>query len=259
VIGASDVAVRDLGSGNGTLINSQKTEPNVDSPLISGDMVQIGPLVIKVEFDSASVELATLDPADSPEVVADPAAELQTPDAAAVVGAVAEAVTGEEATDQLLEPADDGELLPDDDSATDEFAETNPAIVSVDEPDVEEPAPVEQPPGKKKSLFGMFGRKKNKEAAADAGPAPVDAESTVESGKAAAEPLVVAGNAEFDEETVVFDQENAFTPDEDELGPLDGDDEGLADEGDYLDEEVEDEVVEPGFADFLDNVDQPPT
>ena len=259
VIGESMVAVRDLGSGNGTLINSQKTEPNVDSPLISGDMVQIGPLVIKVEFDGVSVEPASFEPAESPEVVADPPAELSTPDAPAVVGAVEEAVTDDAATDQLLEAADDDELLPDDDSAIDEFAETNPAIVSANEPDVEEPAPVEQSPGKKKSLFGMFGRKKNKEAAADAGPAPVDAESTVESGNAAAEPLVVAGNAEFDEETVVFDQGNAFTPDEDELELLDGDDEGLADEGDYLDEEVEDTAVEPGFADFLDNVDQPPT
>ena len=101
VIGEADVAVRDLGSGNGTLINSQKTEPNVDTPLISGDIVRIGPLVIKVEFDSASSEAAILEPAmleaaDPQEVLADPPAELPTPDATPVDGAVVEVVIDEE-------------------------------------------------------------------------------------------------------------------------------------------------------------------
>ncbi len=267
VIGEADVAVRDLGSGNGTLINSQKTEPNVDTPLISGDIVRIGPLVIKVEFDSASSEAAILEPAmleaaDPQEVLADPPAELPTPDATPVDGAVVEVVIDEAATDQVLETADDDALLPDEDSVDDEFAEADVAMLEPDESVVEDPAPVEQPPAKKKSLFGMFGRKKNKEAAADAGSASVDAAAAEESGDAAAEPLLVAGEAESDEETVVFDQGNAFTPDEDELGLLDGDDEGHSDEGDYLDEELEDEVedeaVDPGFADFLNKVDPPP-
>jgi pSer/pThr/pTyr-binding forkhead associated (FHA) protein len=255
VIGEADVAVRDLGSGNGTLINSQKTEPNVDTPLISGDIVRIGPLVIKVEFDSASSKAAILEPAD-------PLAELPTSDASAVDSEVVEVVIDEAATDQVLETADDDALLPDEDSVDDEFAEADVAMLEPDESVVEDPAPVEQPPAKKKSLFGMFGRKKNKEAAADAGSASVDAAAAEESGDAAAEPLLVAGEAESDEETVVFDQGNAFTPDEDELGLLDGDDEGHSDEGDYLDEELEDEVedeaVDPGFADFLNKVDPPP-
>jgi pSer/pThr/pTyr-binding forkhead associated (FHA) protein len=269
VIGESEVAVRDLGSGNGTLINSQKTEPNVDARLISGDIVQVGPLVIKVEFDSAPAEPELREPAGSPDVVADSPEELPTPaaaEAAAVSGDVQEieeAVSDEAATDQFLESADDDdELLPDDDSADGEFAEANPLMLEPDDPDVVEPAPVKPPPGKMKSLFGMFGRKKNKEAAADAAPAPADTKSTEESGHVTAESLLVAGNAEFDEETVVFDQQNAFTPNEDEPDLLA--DEGLSDEADYLDDEVpddevEDEAVDPGFADFLNNVDPPPS
>lgn len=259
VIAESAVAVRDLGSGNGTLINNQQIEPNVDAPLTSGDMVQIGPLVIKVEFDGAAIEPAMLEPADSPELLEDHPAEMPTPDAAGAVGEVEEAVTGEAATDQFLTPADDEELLPYDDSDVDESAETNVGTLEPDDAEVAEEAPVEQSPGRMKSLFGMFSKKKDKASSENSDAAPVDAESTEESDNAATEPLVVAGVAESDEETVVFDQGNAFTPDEDELEILADEDDGLSDEGDYLDEDVEDKAVDSGFADFLNNVDQPPT
>ena len=231
VIGKSEVAVRDLGSGNGTQINSQQTEPNVNVLLTSGDMVQIGPLIIMVEFDVANVEPAILEPVDSPRLPADQSTELPTPDAADVVGKVEEVATDEAGTDQFLAPADDAEGA--------------------------EAASVEQTHGKMKSLFGMFS-KKNKASAENTVPVPVDTESTEESRNTATEPLVVSGNAETDEETVVFDHGNAFTPDEHELEILADDDEGLSDEGDYLDEEVEDNSVDTGFADFLNNVDQPP-
>ena len=231
VIGKSEVAVRELGSGNGTQINSQQTEPNVNVLLTSGDMVQIGPLIIMVEFDVANVEPAILEPVDSPRLPADQSTELPTPDAADVVGKVEEVATDEAGTDQFLAPADDAEGA--------------------------EAASVEQTHGKMKSLFGMFS-KKNKASAENTVPVPVDTESTEESGNTATEPLVVSGNAETDEETVVFDHGNAFTPDEHELEILADDDEGLSDEGDYLDEEVEDNSVDTGFADFLNNVDQPP-
>lgn len=259
VIGESGVAVRDLGSGNGTLINSQITEPNVDTELISGDLIQIGPLVIKVEYDSASVEPAVLEPADSPKVLTDPSVEFPTPDSTPVVDTLEEAVADDAATDQFLEQADDGELLPADDSAADGFAEPDAGMMEADDEEVAQAAPVEQTPGKMKSLFGMFGRKKNKESAVHAGPASVDTELPKASDDTAAEPLLVAGSAQFDEETVVFDQGNAFTPDEEELELLADDDEEVSDEADYLDEEVEDDAVDTGFADFLNNVDQPPT
>lgn len=257
VIGESEVAVRDLGSGNGTQINSQQTEPNVNVLLTSGDMVQIGPLVIKVEFDIANVEPAILEPVDSPELPADQSTELPTPDSADVVGKVEEVATDEAGTDQFLAPADDDELLPYDDSDVEEFAETEIGTLEPDDAEGAEAASVEQTQGKMKSLFGIFS-KKNKASAENTVPVPVDTESTEESGNTATEPLVVSGNAETDEETVVFDQGNAFTPDEDELEILADDDEGLSDEGDHLDEEVDDKVVDSGFADFLNNVDQPP-
>lgn len=258
VIGESVVAVRDLGSGNGTQINSQQTKPNVDAPLTSGDMVQIGPLVIKVEFDGAAIEPAMLEPADSPELLEDHPTEMPTPDAAEVVAEVEEAVTREAATDQFLAPADDEELLPYDDSDVDELAETDVGTLEPDDAEVAEAAPVEQSPGRMKSLFGMFSKNKKKASSENADPVPVGTESTEESDNAATEPLVVAGAAKIDEETVVFDQGNAFTPNEDDLEMLADDDEGLSDEGDYLDEEVEDQAVDTGFADFLNNVDQPP-
>lgn len=258
VVGESEVAVRDLGSGNGTLINNQQIEPNVDARLISGDMVQIGPLVIKVEFDAAAIEPAMLEPVESSKLVEDRPAEMPTPDHADVVGEVEEAVTDEAVTDQFLAPADDDELLPYDDSATDELAETDVGMLEPDDAEGAEAAPVEQTPGKMKSLFGMFSKKKNKASAGSADSAPVDTESTEEADHAATEPIVVAGDAEIDEETVVFDQGNAFTPDEDELEILADEDDGLSDEGDYLDEDIDDKAVDPGFADFLNNVDQPP-
>jgi len=257
VIGQSEVAVRDLGSGNGTLINNQQIAPNVDARLTSGDMVQIGPLVIKVEFDGAAIEPAMLEPADSPERLEDLPAKTPTPDAADVVGEVEEVATDEADTDRFLAPADDEELLPYDDSDVDEFAETNVGTLEPDDAEVAEAAPVEQSSGKMKSLFGMFG-KKNKAASENADPVPVDTKASEESDNTATEPLVVAGDAEIDEETVVFDRGNAFTPDEDSVEMLADDDEGLSDEGDYLDEEVEDKAVDTGFADFLNNVDQPP-
>lgn len=254
VIAESAVAVRDLGSGNGTLINGQQIKPNVDAPLTSGDMVQIGPLVIKVEFDGAEIEPAMLEPADSPKLLEAHPTEMPTPDAADAVGQVEEVATSEAATDQFLAPADDEELLPYNDSDVDEFPETNVGTLEPDDAEVVEEASVEQSPGRMKSLFGMFSKKKGKASSENSDPAPVNSESTEESGNAATEPPVVAGAAEIDEETVVFDRGNAFTRDEDEVEILADDDEGLSDEGDYLDEEA----VDPGFADFLNNVDQPP-
>lgn len=118
--------------------------------------------------------------------------------------------------------------------------------------------PFEPTPGKMKSLFGMFGKKKNRASAEDTVPTPRNSESSEESGNAAVELLIVAGNAQFDEETVVFDQENAFTSDEDEMELLADEDEALSDEGEYLDDNVEEKAVDSGFADFLNNVDQPP-
>lgn len=258
MIGESDVAIRDLGSGNGTIINSQKAKPNVDTPLTSGDIIRIGPLVIKMEFEAAS-HLAT-----SEQTVSTPAAnslpvEADIPDDEPISEGVLEPVDDDLEAEPFLKPADDDELLPDDELLADDAGKPDPAAPSVDDSLIEESTPAEPQSGKMKSLFGMFGKKKNEDTtAADSSAATPVEESVEESGDADSEPLLVADDVDFDEQTVVFDQQNAFTPEEEELELL-ADDEGLSDEGDYLDEEPDDEAVDPGFADFLKNVDPPPT
>ena len=101
----------------------------------------------------------------------------------------------------------------------------------------------------------MFGKMKNRASTGDTVPTPGNSESSEESGNVAIEPLITDGSAQFDEETVVFDQENTFTSDEDEMELLADEDEGLSDEGEYLGNE---KAINSGFADFLNNVDQPP-
>jgi predicted component of type VI protein secretion system len=277
VIGESEVAIRDLGSGNGTLVNNQETEPNVDVLLNSGDIVRIGPLVIEVEFQAASTEKLDAAPAEPA------AAAVMSPPAEAVIAETesleeaagwepdlddaAPAVEPTPATEtapaaeQFLEPADDDDLIADG-LVADEFAEADPAVLEPADSITAENRETEQQPGKLKSLFGRFGRKKNRDEAAEVEPQLTESESAADLGDADQEPLLVADNADFDQETVVVGQENAFPPEENDAELL-YDDEGLSDEGDYLDEdvaeqEVEAEPVDPGFADFLNQVDPPP-
>jgi hypothetical protein len=101
----------------------------------------------------------------------------------------------------------------------------------------------------------MFGKMKNRASTGDTVPTPGNSESSEESGNVAIELLITDGSAQFDEETVVFDQENTFTSDEDEMELLADEDEGLSDEGEYLGNE---KAINSGFANFLNNVDQPP-
>ena len=296
VIGESEVAVRDLGSGNGTFINSQKTEPNVDTPLISGDIVRIGPLVIKVDFESSVSPPVLSEPAAPVSEESLPAAsrsEVEPATPSIKESAVEELTTEESAIEvaaglaqgnseiePFLEPTDDAELLPADDNefadelAVEPFAEADDAVLNAAEPVVEEAvveeAVVEEAvlaepqPGKLKSLFGMFGKKKNpKEAEPEADSITTHSQSVEVSDGATFEPLLVTDHADFDEETeetVVVDAGNAFTPDEEELEILADEVEEFSDEDDYLDDEIEEEeTVDPGFADFLNQVDKPPT
>ena len=257
VIGESEVAVRDLGSGNGTFINSQNTDPNVDTPLISGDIVRIGPLVIKVEFEVTSQPVAA-EPAESTPAIFSPPIEAASSHEEPAFDGVLDPVESSPGAQPFLEPVTEHELLPDDDLMADEPEESDAAVLTADDAATETSAPTEPTPGKLKSLFGMFGKKKDKAPVATV--ATVGEESDVESDPAESEQLLLAGNADYDEETVVFDQQNAFTPDEEEMELQTDDDEGLSDEEDYLDDEIEEEeTVDPGFADFLSNVDQPPT
>lgn len=267
VIGESAVAVCDLGSGNGTLINGQKTEPNVEAPLISGDIVRIGPLVIKVDFPSvpaptdipAPPEPAAISSTASPTAIEE---EEAIPEDAVVEEVAAEAeiagadpadafptVETSSAEEEMLEPLGDDELVGDDGLIADEFPEAEPAEIESAEDIAEEISATEKSSGKMKSLFGMFGKKKSKTSPTDSDPQPTDAE--VNEDEPAQEQLLVDEAADVDEETVVFERENAFTSEEDVM-------EMLADDDEFLDED-EEEAVDPGFADFLNQVDQPPS
>tara|TARA_R110002072_G_scaffold303140_1_gene495614 strand:+ start:107652 stop:108608 length:957 start_codon:yes stop_codon:yes gene_type:complete len=271
VIGELEVAVRDLGSGNGTFINSQKTEPNVDTPLISGDIVRIGPLVIKVEFEStaslpvspepvASVLEEPLPAASNP--VVEPDTESIEESAIEVAAGLAQ---GNSEIEAIPEPADADELLPADDEVADElavepFAEADDAALNADEPSVENAVLAEPQSGKLKSLFGMFGKKKkSKEPEPENNSVATERQSVDVADGADSEPLLVTDNADFDEETVVVDAGNAFTSNEDEMELLADEVDEFSEEDDYLDDEIEEEAVDPGFADFLNKVDQPPT
>ena len=231
VVGDSEVAICDLGSGNGTLINGQKTVPNENTPLISGDIVRIGPLVIRVEFETASVPEAETPLTSPPE-------------------------------EQVLEPADEGALLADEEPLAEVFTAVEPAVVVSADPASEVATEVQQPVEKnekKKSLFGMFGRKKSKTEPATE-PQPAEPEVSAESEDAEPEPLLVAADADLDQETVVVNQGNSLSSDEPDLELLAEDEDDFTDEEDYLDDDMaeEEEAIDPGFADFLNNVDPPP-
>jgi predicted component of type VI protein secretion system len=287
IVGESEVAIRDLGSGNGTSINNHETEPHTDAALNSGDFIQIGPLVIEVEFQAAATETLDAAPAEpaaaavteapveaaiaetEPLVEAagwEPDPDDAAPDEPALDDAVLEvepSAIPEAAPEpeQFLEPADNDELMADA-SVADESTEADPAELESTEANAAETLEAEPRPGKLKSFFGRFGRKKKQNDDAEVELQVTESESASASGDADQQPLLVADNVNSDQETVVFGQENAFPPEEDDAELL-YDDEGLSDEGDYLDdyieeEDAEEETADPGFADFLNKVDQPP-
>jgi pSer/pThr/pTyr-binding forkhead associated (FHA) protein len=46
-----EILIEDLGSVNGTFLNGQRLTPYLQHPLVSGDEVQLGKLVIRVGFE----------------------------------------------------------------------------------------------------------------------------------------------------------------------------------------------------------------
>ncbi len=58
ILGEGSLAVRDLGSANGTQVNGQTIPPQTDFPVPSGGMVDIGPLKFVVKYQSAQSEPA---------------------------------------------------------------------------------------------------------------------------------------------------------------------------------------------------------
>ncbi len=83
ILGEGSLAVRDLGSANGTQVNGQTIPPQTDFPVPSGGMVDIGPLKFVVKYQSAQAAPAAEDSAPpSVEPVPDTIIESRRPAAA---------------------------------------------------------------------------------------------------------------------------------------------------------------------------------
>ncbi|MDB5340523.1 MAG: Forkhead-associated protein, partial [Planctomycetaceae bacterium] len=74
VIRDTVVAIKDLGSANGTFVNGRQVPPEVEIPLTPGTRVMLGPLQFTVEYDLPGMPAVAV-AAPSEAVVAEPAAE----------------------------------------------------------------------------------------------------------------------------------------------------------------------------------------
>lgn len=244
IVKEDGLSVRDLGSGNGTLINGEPIEANTDVDLLSGAKLKIGPVRITVEYDTS----AATNEAGAPLVGAATEGEVyEDPEMGAVeVDASDETLeafdTAPEAALDALEAVEleAGELEPDDD-----------------------PEAVTEPPKKKRSLFGRLRKTKDDEpdelAAAEDEPAIEEAiEITAESEELAIEPLEPVDEALAETQpAVVVPDENALVAEDDDTWLGETMEVGELEEGEYeYDEETaEGDDVDAGFADFLNQID----
>ena len=305
------IAVRDLGSGNGTILNGQTIEANVDTPLSPGDVIGIGPLAVALEFESLTTPapvaqpgvpdvLATAPQESAPQEIpvlngVDEPADSFVDEMTAEAAAATELETAEPATaaqDELLpdfdtEWGDETVDLPTPDLAAAapdaaettestgalQFDEASDELASETDATVTAEAQQSQKSSGLKSLFGRFRKGKQDDDAA-AVPAPASVTEDV-SDVQGAEPATLSspdtlpetGESDAPEEPVVIARENASSEEVDDAEAwtedeqLDGyDEEEYADE-EYADEEVEtaeEEAFDPGFADFLNQIDDPP-
>ena len=72
LVGDQAVAVRDLGSANGTRVNDERIPPKTSFPVNSGDVIAVGPLSIIVEFRGAKTQKPK-----QPAKTSDPAIEVE--------------------------------------------------------------------------------------------------------------------------------------------------------------------------------------
>ncbi len=74
VVGDDSVAVRDLGSSNGSIVNGKTIPPQTDFPLNPGDKLEVGPLTVVFDFKSSAVAkkqaAATPQPTQTPPATA---------------------------------------------------------------------------------------------------------------------------------------------------------------------------------------------
>ena len=85
VIRDTVVAIKDLGSANGTFVNGRQVPPEVEIPLTPGTRVMLGPLQFTVEYDLPGMPTTTVAPVEaglaesaSPNSSAEPEVEVET-------------------------------------------------------------------------------------------------------------------------------------------------------------------------------------
>ena len=312
IVADDKIAIRDLGSSNGTQLDGTTIEAKTDVLLASGSRLEIGPLKLVVRFDEAALPQEFRDALHKQNATLDALEELiqetehldgpifdglEEADDTEITEPLALTIDPDELTDTvaILPPAS---IAPDTDlmgveAATDDVqfdnSTTEPTVVDqASEAAAEEPAP------KMKGLFGLFRKDKTKAAAAqqnadqaDVSPAapvedsadelvplepgdedlaevgadelePLDPDDDPNNDSETDEPTVAAAATGMPVETPVADEPDVAEPQvdgpADDLFPADSDEE-WADE--YLEEsdDGDDEDVDPGFANFLNDID----
>ena len=175
IVSDERVAVRDLGSSNGTQLDGRTIETGTDVLLRSGSRLDIGPLKLIVRFDISKLPQSFAEALQAQKAAADSVVESAT---------VSTVLVPELAVEELAEPAygclEETDLTEIEESnATIDLAELADTVAITAEeleaePDDEtefaslpeteaadEPMPVvDEPPAKRKGLFGLFRRDK---------------------------------------------------------------------------------------------------
>lgn len=290
IIGEHAVAVRDLSSGNGTLVDGVEITPETDFPVAPGARIEIGPLNVVVEYEASGAALfQTAEPQPDPgaDAIVPPVTNVSVPalqepapqetvpnDASFDLDETTDLATSIPAMDfdptavhgptaEASAADDDDEVVTDFETVDDDITEAIEEIASESEPPAASDDAVK--PGKMKSLFGMFGRGKKTEPASDE---PI-AEEVAENDDAtmpetAGEPdqdeHVFDEVLETGEESVVIGEDDAFQeePADESAEPefSEGSSGGFEEGDDVVDvepdeEDAPEEDVDPGFSDFL--------
>lgn len=283
IVSDERVAVRDLGSSNGTQLDGRTIETGTDVLLGSGSRLDIGPLKLIVRFDASKlpqsfaealqaqkaaadsvVESATVSTALVPELAVEELAEpiyegLEETDLTEIEDSNA-TIDLEELPDTVAITAEELEAEPNDEAEFDSLPETEAA---------NEPLPVvDEPRAKRQGLFGLFRRDKKAatmhDSDADSATAPPAKETAPTQQSVAArasnEQVAAVNPAARPaplEPAVAESTLAAIAPATDAgLFPPDQDadwETEYAEDADFEDEQPDDDV-DPGFANFLNGM-----
>jgi pSer/pThr/pTyr-binding forkhead associated (FHA) protein len=280
------IAIHDLGSSNGTQLNGKTIPSKTDVLLASGSHLEVGPLNLVVRFDESLLPQSFADGLKAQNAPKDALDELVESSTESVPAFSADEL--EEPIFDGLEETDDTEITePNGAFEIDDLPDTV-AIMPVatgdletvpDDPETEtisdpettiDPPPPEEPAPKLKGLFGLFkrGKKSDDESIPEAEtqelesdssealePLPLEPDDTTSQEPLPLEPEVPEPEpvgAELTEEIAAPAEGGFFPPEPEEEWEEDYLEDAESEE-EY--EEEPQENVEPGFADFLNDMD----